>query len=385
MKFSVSLVYPFESLYINELGASPIILGLMGSISSAILAIVRIPGGYFADKYGRRNIILTMTFGIASAYLFYAFATSWQPIILGLVIINICSIGNPAVSAIQADSIDPEKRGLGYSVSTFLPGFLGIASPALAGYLIEAQGLLAGMRIGYITVILGYLAAALLRKFYLKETLQEPNKFKIQNTFTDIKEAFSSTFTVWRGLPRSVSYLAIVTVLGGMQGPLFNIFEVLYVRDVIGLSNIEWGFLGTIMRVVQIVLSIPVGRVLDRMSRKQAIIPGSILLMVTTLFFVYSRGFEQALLVYILFMLFGALSFPVFNALRADLIPREKRGRIMAIIGTLSNIAVVPTAAITGYLYEMNAALPFLSTIALELMGLIIIIFLVKEPVEKER
>jgi MFS family permease len=376
MNFSVSLVYPFESLYISELGASPIILGLMGSISSAILAIVRIPGGFFSDRYGRRNIILAMTCGITFSYLFYAFAPSWQLIILGLIIYNVSAIGQPAVMAIQADSMTPEKRGMGYSISAFLPGILGLAAPVIAAYLIEAYGLVPGMRIGYIIVVLCYLIAALIRKRHLQETLMEPVSFEINQLVGDIKESFTTTFTVWKGLPRSVTILAFVSILGAMQSPLFNIFEVLYVRNVIGLSNIEWGFLATIFRIVQIMISIPIGKLLDKISRKSAIIPGSILLMITTLLFVYSRGFQQALLVYILFMMFGALYIPAFNALRADLIPREKRGRIMAIIGTLGSVAVVPTAALAG---------PFLSTIILEAIALVIIVFFIKEPEEKER
>ena len=39
-----SMSYSFQSLYIRELGASPFLLGLMSSLGSLIIALVRIPG-----------------------------------------------------------------------------------------------------------------------------------------------------------------------------------------------------------------------------------------------------------------------------------------------------------------------------------------------------
>ena len=78
--FSFSLVFSFESPYFRELGAPPFVIGLMGSVGAAMLGLVRIPGGYIADKYGRQQIIVTMTFSIALSYLFYVFAPDWRKV-----------------------------------------------------------------------------------------------------------------------------------------------------------------------------------------------------------------------------------------------------------------------------------------------------------------
>jgi len=68
----------YEPLYINGLGASTAIVGLIYSISTIVLSLVRILGGYVADRYGRKKIIVFMSFGVALSYLFYAYATSWE-------------------------------------------------------------------------------------------------------------------------------------------------------------------------------------------------------------------------------------------------------------------------------------------------------------------
>jgi MFS family permease len=68
----------YYGLYIEALGGSATIIGLIGFVSMIVQALVQFPGGYLADKYGRRWLISTMTFGLALSYAFYAFAPSWQ-------------------------------------------------------------------------------------------------------------------------------------------------------------------------------------------------------------------------------------------------------------------------------------------------------------------
>jgi hypothetical protein len=56
----------------------------------------------------------------------------------------------------------------------------------------------------------------------------------------------------------------------------------------------------------------------------------------------------------------------------------------MSIISTLGSIAVIPTSALAGYLYEINVTLPFFGTILIEAVTLLIIILYIKEPKERE-
>ena len=47
---------------------------------------------------------------------------------------------------------------------------------------------------------------------------------------------------------------------------------------------------------------------------------------------------------------------PAYMALQADMIPREKRGRIMGTNGTLNVMATIPASALVGFLYGMPVA-----------------------------
>ena len=59
MLFRVSggLTTAYYPLYVRELGASPFVIGLISSLASLVVGVMRIPGGYFADRFGRKKII----------------------------------------------------------------------------------------------------------------------------------------------------------------------------------------------------------------------------------------------------------------------------------------------------------------------------------------
>lgn len=166
--FGFSMAYPFETPYIRGLGADPFIIGLMGGIGYLMLTIVRILGAYIADRYGRKQIIVVMTFGIAISYIFYALAPDWRYVLIGIIIGNLCLIYQPALEAITADSIPPDKRGIGFALVRIIPSIPTIFAPIIAGYIIAIYSLVSGMRIVYLIVLLCSLMAAIIRLFFLR-------------------------------------------------------------------------------------------------------------------------------------------------------------------------------------------------------------------------
>ena len=90
----------YASLFYIHLGADTFLISIIGFAGSIAVALVQFPGGYLADKHGRRWLIVSMTFGLACGSLFFIFAPSWQFILIGLLIQNICSIYGPALMAI---------------------------------------------------------------------------------------------------------------------------------------------------------------------------------------------------------------------------------------------------------------------------------------------
>jgi MFS family permease len=384
MSFTFPLVFPFESPYIRELGASPFVIGLIGSLGTALLCIVRIPGAYIADKYGRKQIIVTMTFGIAVSYLFYAFAPDWRLILVGVVVSNVCLIYQPALQAITADSIPPEKRGMGFAITQVIPSIATIPAPLIAGFLVEKHDIVGGMRIVYGIVFVCFLAAAIIRMLFLKETLENPKGFKLTEIADAFKNSPKAIFEAWRFMSRSLKFLTVALLVSAFEEPLFQLFTALYVIDVVGVSGMSWGLVNMAWTITALIFGLPLGKFVDIFGRKKAIILAYLIFTPSSVFFIVSRGFIQLLFVFVLFAIGGNLIHTAYGALQADMIPRDKRGRIMGTMGTLNFLVTIPSSAIGGYLYQINPAAPFIVAIVLGLITSLIVILLVKEPKKRE-
>lgn len=382
--FTFSLVFSFESPYFRELGAPPSIIGLMSSIGAAMLGLVRIPGAYIADKYGRKQIIVTMTFMIALSYLFYVFAPDWRFVLIGMIISNLSLIYQPALDAILADSVPPEKRGMGYAATNVIPNIPTIFAPATAGFLVETYGLVPGMRIVYAVVFFCLLAASIIRLLFLRETLDKPQKIK----FGEIKAAFKNSLgaiaEAWRDMSTNLRFLTVAFLVSAFEEPMFRMFTSLYVFDVIKVSKIEWGLVNTASVAITLGLGFPLGKFVDKIGRRKSIILAYLFFIPSSFLFIFCESSAQLLVIYMLFAVGGSLIMPAYNALLADMIPREKRGRILGTIVTLNILATVPASALGGFLYDVNPAYPFFFAIVLGTVVSLTILIAVREPKERE-
>ena len=140
--FSGELAGTYFPLYFKALGGTASTFGLINSLFSIMSALVRFPGGYIADKHGRKQILWSMTLLTGFAYLFYVFAPSWEFIIIGVIIRGLGSIYIPAFNALTMDSIPPENRGTGYSIIHMISSASTTPSPLIAGYLFTTYGLM---------------------------------------------------------------------------------------------------------------------------------------------------------------------------------------------------------------------------------------------------
>ena len=377
-----SMSYSFQSLYIRELGASPFLLGLMNSLGSLIIALVRIPGAYVADHYGRKRVIEVFTFGVAFSYIFYALAPDWRWVLIGMMILNASRVYMPALNAIEADSIPPERRGMGYSVINVLTSLPVMLTPPIGGFLVERLGLVPGMRIAYGVTFVGGLVAAMVRTLFLRETLEEPQEFRWADVGSTFRESLGSIFEAWREMPKKMVYLVVVILMGAFEAPIFMIYMSLYAIDVVGVGGFEWSLMSTAFMLVGLLVGLPVGRMIDSIGRKKSILLAYLFSTPVIVLFIISRGFIPLLASRVLFAVSQAFFYPAFMAFQADLIPPNMRGRIMGVIGTMRTLAMVPAAALFGIMYESNPATPFIFAIVLEVLTVAIVVAKIDEAVD---
>ena len=93
-----------------------------------------------ADKYGRRRLISTFTFGVAFAYVFHTFAPSWHYIFIVEIIRSLCLVYQPALNVMFADSVPSTKRGMGFSIINLIMSVSTTPAPAIALLLVTSFG-----------------------------------------------------------------------------------------------------------------------------------------------------------------------------------------------------------------------------------------------------
>jgi MFS family permease len=139
---------PYYQQYVDALGGNvfPMALGIIGFANFFAMALVAVPGGFLADKFGRRWLIMTMTFGMAFTFLFFVLApfwlitAQWHLILVGTIAQSLCLIYQPALFAMVQDSLPPERRGVGSSLIEMIHGTFNTPGPAIGGLLVVSFG-----------------------------------------------------------------------------------------------------------------------------------------------------------------------------------------------------------------------------------------------------
>lgn len=370
--FASGMYYSFEPEYVLTLGATPLILGLMNSVGSLVKAAVIIPGAVVADKYGRRRIIVFFTFLSSSSLLFYALAPDWRVIFVGTVIFSIYRVYLPALKAIEADSIPEERRGEGFSIINLAPGLAAGLSPPIAGYIIGRMGLVPGMRLNYLIAFLCVLGIAVVRYFWLKETLEiEPS----DEGFWDASNAgIRSLAVVWREIPDGLWSLLVIKLLKASLMPFFGIYLSLYALTVIKIGAVDWGLVGSSYMLLGIFLGVPLGKLVDRIGRWRVML---LSFLFSVPFLVFMRGADGFPLVLGLFMVRNVgqlLWYPAVGAAQADLIPVENRGRVMGLSALMMEGVTVISSTLFGLIYALKPEYAFYFAIGIEVLCVVLII-----------
>jgi len=384
MDFVNEMPGTYYGLFVKKvLGGDEFILGLIMFASFIALASVQFPGGYLADKYGRKWLISTMTFGVALSYLLYALAQSWEWILVGAVIANLCLIYQPALFAMVADSLPPEKRGLGFSIINLITSVSTTPAPLIAGVLFLNFGLEGSMRICYFLVVAFYLAAAIIR-LRLRESIQTEEKVDLRGLLKAYPASLKESVRVWKKVPRSRFFLFIANLILMFSLAMGQSFFVLYAVEVLHIPEFYWSLILTALFITMIVVSLPIGKIIDRFGRKKPLIAAYLLLVPAILLIVYG----DLIRLFIAFPLTGIaqlLFFSASAALGADLVPKEQRGKVQGFSSFFNYIFMALGNLIGGFLYKnISPQLPFLIPLAFVPIELAIVLFLVKEPAEKE-
>jgi MFS family permease len=393
---SIDIIWPFLPLYVLHLGGSYETIGLIMAGGNLASMILYPPRGYIADYQGRIKLIAYMTFIYGASFLIPAFTNSWQWLAVGMFVQSLVTFYFPARQALIADSIPPEKRGIGFAATVAIPSAFGIAAPVIGGWLIDNIGISRAMRGLY---FMGFWIAsviALFRLRYLKETVENPKRLNLRLSTLPglLMEAYRSVFSVMKEAPRRLYTLSLLVSSSVLFASIASSFWVVRATEIIGLSVQQWGNVMLVSGIVSVVLGIPAGSIVDRYSKKM--IAGLCMILGSAQCYLYLRceTYLHVVLLAVVTTLTNAFMNPSFQSLFADMTPREKRGRVLASIGgggiwlmrgawgsgVLGKTMQTLGMLLSGYIYRYNPSYPwYVLSVALLVIG-VLFILLVDEP-----
>lgn len=174
---------------------------------------------------------------------------------------------------------------------------------------------------------------------------------------------------------------------------------VVYAKQIIGLTEYEWGTLLLIGGLIQTLVSFPIGRYIDSHGCRTMMLVANILNCASNLAFIFCRNYLQTAIVYVAFVIGHALIFISTSAFLANTIPRSMRGRTSAILGQgiMTNSlkagfssGFLPFAAmfigslIGGVVYSINPAYPYIIFPIISIISAILCIMRIRDPKKAE-
>ncbi len=129
------IVLPLLPFYATDMGATPLIVGLIISSYSAMQFVFSPVWGALSDRLGRRPLLILGLFGSAISYIVFGLADTVIVLLLSRVIAGIMGANIPVAQAYIADTttVEQRARGMGLIGAAFGLGF--IFGPAIGGFL----------------------------------------------------------------------------------------------------------------------------------------------------------------------------------------------------------------------------------------------------------
>jgi len=362
-----AMASPYAQLYVSKLGATPGDISLVQSASQMANAFSRLIGGFLSDKYGRKKVLWIGTLLVAGTYLLMALAPDWQSFALANVLNGISLFYQPALEGIQADSIPVALRGRMNAVLQLVPGLATSISPICGAYIVNTFGILEGMRIIYSLSFATGVATAITRLLWIDETvtLRESSSAgkNILLSYTDALKRLSPEVYLLMTTDIMLNLIGAMSLLG-------NYYMYYYLK----VSKSDLALLATMGSITNLSLLLPVGRIVDTRGRNLSITMGFILGTLSQAFFVLappSSAYTMPLLTLssVIGSVGGVFYGLAYSSLRADLVPKEYRGRVYAIWGIIPAFAWSIGAMIGGWMYNsLGPTTPFISSLTLRLL-----------------
>jgi MFS family permease len=372
------LTSTFWALYVLELGASLAAIGILSLVQGLIRVLLQAPVGYISDRFGHKKLIVWGGLLASFAPLTYFLASDWVYLIPGVILEGFTNTVLPARQAMFASAVEPEKRATAFATFHTLFALASSVMPLLSGLLLDRMGLLGGMRLAFLVTGAVMLLASVGRALFLKESLVLEDRPQGEGfSFGRVVREMFEPVTRLRALRVAI----LGSFLFSLAVGILTRYSVVYAVDMLGLSKVEWGLVAGGIGFVGILTRIPVGRMVDRLSRRTSLLVSYTVRPLFILAFTFSTSFLMVLVVQTLDNIFGYVQQPTLEALVIDVTPAREIGRAYGAMNMIPGIALTVAPLLGAVIWEsIGAAWAFYASALFSLTAALTIWTFLGEP-----
>jgi len=382
------LVMPLLPIYARNFGASGLQLGLLTSSFAVARLTTALPGGWLADKLGRKKPVVLGLLVYSIVMSLYGFSQDVFQLILFRAFQGMASgIVWPVISTMVADMVSPRDRGkaLGiYGMAWFLGTVVG---PGLGGVLAGTFSISVPFFVcGALALLSTTLVAFTVQETVTVEQAKGNPEVNANPLPTENHEPFGLAIFVHRIrqlTPYVGTFLGLCTARfilafsNSLIQPLLSVFA----NEELGISEAGVGILFAVQGLATLLATMPMGTVGDKVGRKPMVVLGQVFDAASAILIVFSGSFWPLVLIMTLRGLGRAVSNPSIVAMFSGLLPLSKRGRGMGVFSVFQNVGLVTGATVGGFLYEFSSSeMPFIACALVGLAGVLVVLVTVSEP-----
>jgi len=334
--FGFTLVSSFLPIYLSDAGVSLASIGFIFAFGAVAAGMIRFPIGSFADRYGRRPLMLIGAVGYPIFALGIALAHNISHFIgLKIFIELFGAIFWTAFWAYLYDHLTRKHEGVQISMRNMSVGLGAVCAPILAGFIIKYYSFI---HLFYLSAGVGVISLVIIMM------IKEKKKIGHRISLKELEQEYVDIFH--RGKFRI--YLAI-GCLHNAGWVVWYIYMPIYLRS-IGVSMPLIGTLLTVYYLFGILMQIPSGRLIDRVHSKYLIIPGFFIVWAAGYSFLLMRNYVH-LVISRMFMGAGYdLTWSPLVARLSHITPKKHHGSSVAFFRAINALVVAITSVVAGYI-----------------------------------
>jgi len=362
--FGEELWKKFLPKYLQALGASIPVIGLFGTAEDFFDAIYQYPGGWIADRFGRRRAFFIFLSLACVGYLVYLLEPSWPFAFVGLAFVMAWqSMASPAIFAVIGDALPKEKRAMGFSIQSILKRVPIVIAPVIGGIVIASRGIVSGVHLGLIiTLAIAAITFLLIRLINIAGEAHHP----------------TNIFGVWDSLQSGLKRLLISDIFIRTCEGMTDVLVILYVTNVLHVSVAKFGTLLAILFLTTILIYLPAAKAADRVGRRPFIIATFCAFALYPLSIIAAHNFAGLVIAFIIGGL-REIGEPARKAMIVDFAQPKLRARSVGLYYLLRSLAITPAAAIGGLLWKVTPQTPFVMAGVFGIAGTFIFIATARE------